>query len=109
MEFEYVGLIIGDDLIYRNGRVETDYTKHPDGSGEFKRPHQRKPRSEDWEIIDRIIRNTYKVLFTRGQKGLYLYVMDKELREHLKVEIDELNNHKERLLAYAKEFGKVVT
>jgi len=25
---------------YRNGRVETDYSKHPTGAGEFKRPHK---------------------------------------------------------------------
>ena len=92
MEFEYVGLIIGNDLVYRDGKIMTDYTKHPEGSGEFKRPHQKKPKEEDREIIDRIIRNTYKVLFTRGQKGLYLYVMDEPLKEHLKIEIEFLTN-----------------
>lgn len=107
MEFEYVGLIIGDDLIYRNGRVETDYTKHPDGSGEFKRPHQRKPKPEDWNIIDKIIRNTYKVLFTRGQKGLYLYVMDDELRDHLKIEVETMHRNQSHLLAYAKKLGQM--
>ena len=107
MEFEYVGLIIGDDLIYRNGRVETDYTKHPDGSGEFKRPHQRKPKAEDWKIIDKIIRNTYKVLFTRGQKGLYLYVMDDALRDHLRIEIETLNRNQAHLLEYAKKLEKI--
>ena len=47
---------------------------------------------EDKEIIDRLIRNTYKVLFTRGQKGLYLYVMDQELKKYLQQKIDELKN-----------------
>lgn len=90
MEFEYVGLIVANDLIYRNGQVLTDYTKHPEGAAEFKRPHARKVNIADEQIIDRIIRNTYKVLFTRGQKGCYLYVMDKELREYLKKRISEL-------------------
>ncbi|RUL51318.1 DUF2075 domain-containing protein [Lysinibacillus antri] len=27
LEFEYVGVIIGDDLQYRDGQVTTDYTK----------------------------------------------------------------------------------
>ena len=105
MEFEYVGLIIGDDLIYRDGHVKTDYTKHPVGSGEFKRPHQRKVDPLDYELIDRIIRNTYKVLFTRGQKGLYLYVMDEELRSHLKIELQKINNEQAHLKAYAEKFG----
>ena len=94
MEFEYVGLIVGDDLLYRDGKVITDYSKHPSGSGEFRRPHKRKPDPEDLEIIDRIIRNTYKVLFTRGQKGLYLYVMDKDLREYLRSEISIIRKNK---------------
>ena len=102
MEFEYVGLIIGDDLLYRNGQIITDYTKHPAGSGEFKRPHQKKPKPEDREIFDRIIRNTYKVLFTRGQKGLYLYVMDADLKNYLEEEIDRIKKTQARLMAYAE-------
>lgn len=106
MEFEYVGLIIGDDLLYRNGRVETDYTRHPEKSGEFKRPYQRKPKPEDSMILDRIIRNTYKVLFTRGQKGLYLYVMDPDLRNYLRIEIDRVNDAQKRLQAYAQKLAE---
>ena len=104
MEFEYVGLIIGDDLLYRNGKVITDYTKHPKGSGEFKRPHQRYPKPEDIGILDRIIRNTYKVLFTRGQKGLYLYVMDEELRLYLQSEINRIKDMQTRLVMYREGF-----
>ena len=108
MEFEYVGLIIGDDLIYRNGRIQTDYLRHPASAGEFKRPHQRKPKVEDEAIIDTIIRNTYKVLFTRGQKGLYLYVMDGELREYLRVEIDRFKeSNRKRMLAYAERMKEL--
>lgn len=90
MEFEYVGLIIGDDLLYRNGKVLTDYTKHPSKAGEFKRPYQQKPKLEDQDIIDRLIRNTYKVLFTRGQKGIYFYIMDDALRAYIKERIKEV-------------------
>lgn len=90
MEFEYVGLIIADDLLYRNGKIITDYTKHPIGATEFKRPHARKINSNDLEIIDRIIRNTYKVLFTRGQRGCYLYIVDDALRQYFKDQIKNL-------------------
>ena len=106
MEFEYVGLIVGDDLLYRDGRVVTDYTRHPAGSGEFKRPHQRKPNPADAPILDRIIRNTYKVLFTRGQKGLYLYVMDDALREYFRSEIKRVKNTQARLKAYAEKYAE---
>ena len=92
MEFDYAGLIVADDLIYRNGKVMTDYTKHPQGSGEFRRPHQKYPKPEDTVIIDMLIRNTYKVLFTRGQRGLYLYVMDNNLRDFIRQRLIQLKN-----------------
>ncbi|MBR4444501.1 MAG: DUF2075 domain-containing protein [Solobacterium sp.] len=91
MEFEYVGLIIGDDLLYRNGKVITDYTRHPKGAGEFKRPHQQKVKEEDLPLIDRLIRNTYKVLFTRGQKGIYIYCMDDALKQYLQKRLQDLH------------------
>lgn len=93
MEFDYAGLIIGEDLLYKNGRVITDYTKHPKKAGEFKRAHKQKVLEEDAQLIDTLIRNTYKVLFTRGQKGLYLYVMDPNLKEYLQEQIKLLQNY----------------
>lgn len=90
MEFEYVGLIVADDIYYADGKVMTNYKKHPKSAGEFRRPHQKRIFDEDLDHIDRIIRNTYKVLFTRGQKGCYLYVMDKNLKEFLKERIEQL-------------------
>jgi DUF2075 family protein len=95
MEFEYVGLIVGDDLLYRDGRIVTDYTKHPEKAGEFRRPHQKKVLPEDYEAVDRIIRNTYKVLFTRGMKGCFLYVMDKNLKDYLNDSLRILKNNSE--------------
>ena len=92
MEFEYVGLIVADDLYYEDGKIKTDYKKHPSSAGEFRRRHQKRVFEEDLDHIDRIIRNTYKVLFTRGQKGCYLYVMDKNLKEYLNQKINELKN-----------------
>ena len=77
MEFEYTGLIVANDLFYENGEIKTDYTKHPAKATEFKRAYKQKIIEEDIDIIDKIIRNTYKVLFTRGQKGTYLYFMMK--------------------------------
>ena len=93
MEFEYVGLIVGDDLYFDDGLIKTNCMKHPEHAGEFKRPYQRSIKSEDLDIIDIIIRNTYKVLFTRGQRGTYLYVMDPELKLFLQNKIDELKRY----------------
>ena len=90
MEFEYTGLIVANDLFYENGEIKTDYTKHPAKATEFKRAYKQKIIEEDIDIIDKIIRNTYKVLFTRGQKGTYLYFMDENLKKYFKEKIDIL-------------------
>ena len=36
------------------------------------------------KIADEIIKNTYRTLMTRGQKGCYVYCTDKKLSEYLK-------------------------
>ena len=92
MEFEYVGLIVADDIYYDGTTVRTNYKRHPEKAGEFRRPHQKRIFDEDLDHIDRIIRNTYKVLFTRGQRGCYLYVMNPKLKNYLQERINELKH-----------------
>ena len=80
LEFDYVGVIIGKDLIYKDGRVQTDATKRA-RSDQSLRGLKSKPNPE---LCDRIIRNTYKTLLTRGQKGCYIYCEDKNLSNYLR-------------------------
>ncbi|MFA6755470.1 MAG: DUF2075 domain-containing protein [Bacilli bacterium] len=82
MEFDYVGVIIGDDLIYRDNKVETNRNaiSNDDKSSGIK-------HSKDTYLSDTLIRNTYKVLLTRGQKGCYVYCKDKALSDYLKTKI----------------------
>ncbi len=86
LEFDYVGLIIGDDLSYNpyTDKVETNYLRHPERAGHFRRHGRRAPLEEDLPTIDKIIRNTYNVLLKRGIKGCYIYCMDKNLSKYLK-------------------------
>ena len=90
MEFSYVGLIIGDDIYVDNNILLTDYNKHPSGATEFKRERKRNIDTNDKAIIDRLIRNTYKVLMTRGQKGTYIYCMNKDVANYMKNKVSEL-------------------
>lgn len=83
LEFDYVGVIIGKDLICRCGRVYTDPSKRAK-SDQSLRGLKSNP---DPDLGDRIVKNTYKTLLTRGQKGCYIYCEDEELREYLKARI----------------------
>lgn len=86
LEFSYVGVIIGDDLRYENGEVITDFNERAktDKSLHGLLGKARKKDSYSLAEIDKIIRNTYRTLMTRGMKGCYVYCTDKNLAEHLK-------------------------
>lgn len=85
LEFDYVGVIIGDDLIYRDGQVVTDHTKRArtDQSLKGLKKMLKEKPEEAAQIADDIIRNTYRTLMTRGQKGCFIYCTDKALEEYL--------------------------
>ena len=87
LEFDYVGVIIGKDLIYRNGHVITDYTKRAKTDNSLKGIKS----SKNFALADKIIRNTYRTLLSRGQKGCYVYCEDKELSEYIKSVIKNNN------------------
>lgn len=87
LEFDYVGVIIGDDLRYENGRIITDYTKRAKSDNSLKGIN--KISKEDGievanKIADLIIKNTYRTLMTRGMKGCYVYCTNKKLSDYLK-------------------------
>lgn len=66
-EFDYVGVIWGPDLFYdpKGGAWVSDRTKS----------HDRVVRGSGEQFID-LVRNTYRVLLSRGLKGCYVHFMD---------------------------------
>ena len=96
LEFEYVGVIIGDDLVYRNGKVITDHTKRAKTDQSLRGIKKLMKEAPEYaqKTADQIIRNTYRTLLTRGQKGCFVYCTDKNLE----------NYFRERLLR-VKEYG----
>ncbi|MBQ3473885.1 DUF2075 domain-containing protein [Candidatus Saccharibacteria bacterium] len=86
LELDYVGVIIGDDLIYRNGKIITDVTKRANTDQSikgYKKLLDQDPKGTT-KLLDKIIKDTYKVLMTRGMKGCYVFCTDDELRNHIK-------------------------
>ena len=82
LEFDYCGIIIGKDLRYEDGKVITDPTQ------EAKSDKSSGIRTcKDRELADKLIRNTYKVLLSRGQKGCFVYCEDEGLRKYIREKI----------------------
>ena len=70
---------------YDNGII-TDFTKRArtDQSIKGLKGLYKKDKEEALKIADKIIKNTYRTLLTRGQKGCYIYCVDAKLSKYLK-------------------------
>ncbi len=92
LEFDYVGVIIGDDMRYENSRIITDATKRAKTDSSLKGLKKLIAENPDeaTEIADKIIKNTYRTLMTRGMKGCYVFCTDKALSDYLKACIAKL-------------------
>lgn len=80
LELDYVGVIVGPDLIVRDGRVVTrpEFRSRQDKSLHgFKKLAEVDPDAARAKA-DRIIKNTYRTLMTRGMKGCFVYSTDPE-------------------------------
>lgn len=96
LEFDYIGVIIGKDLIYRNNEVQTDATARARTDKSLSGTRQ------NIALQDEIIRNTYKTLLTRGQKGCYIYCEDKALAAFIREQI-QLMRSQQTILPHEEE------
>jgi len=83
LELDYVGVIIGEDLIVRDGQVLVDPSKRAktDHSVKGYKSMMKTDPEKAKELVRNIIKNTYRTLMTRGMKGCYVYFVDKEAGE----------------------------
>jgi len=89
LEFDYVGVIIGKDLYYEDGKIRTNFQNHASSDPSFKgiKKIYKEDKERANQISDVIIKNTYRVLLTRGIKGCYVYCVDPALNQYLKKQI----------------------
>ena len=82
MELDYVGVIVGPDLVVRNGRViaRPEARSSMDRSIHTWRTLLKKDPNATRTRLDAIIKNTYRTLMTRGQKGCFVHFVDEETR-----------------------------
>ncbi len=80
-DLNYVGVIIGPSIKYRNGRIVFDTS----ASCNDKAMHKRTLADGSCKSFgEEFLKNELGVLLTRGVNGLYIYACDDELRKHLK-------------------------
>ena len=86
LEFDYVGVIIGEDLRFDGKHIVTDFTRRAKTDQSLKgikKMYKENPEKA-LEAADEIIKNTYRILMTRGMKGCYVYCEDMMLQTYFK-------------------------
>ncbi|MDA8092856.1 MAG: DUF2075 domain-containing protein [Betaproteobacteria bacterium] len=86
LELDYVGVIVGPDLIVHDGEIVTvpeARDRHDKSLKGWKLRAKTDPIAARAEA-GRIIKNTYRTLMTRGMKGCYVYCTDEQTREHFR-------------------------
>ncbi|MGG3508016.1 DUF2075 domain-containing protein [Paenibacillus lautus] len=78
-EFDYVGIIFGKDLTYNLDTQSWEGHKEHSHDSVVKRSKE--------QFVD-LVKNTYRVLLTRGMKGCYVYFMDKDTERFFKSRIE---------------------
>ena len=93
LELEYVGVIIGKDLIIRDGKVITqpsERAKTDKSLHGYKRDLNEGVEGTE-KKADLIIKNTYRTLMTRGMKGCYIFSEDLETRDYFRNRMQKFN------------------
>ena len=75
-DLNYCGVIFGPEIVFKNGNIRIIKEKYYDAKG--------KSGINNENELKQYILNIYEVLLSRGIKGTYVYVSDKNLREYLK-------------------------
>ena len=105
LEFDYIGVIIGDDMRYEDDHIGTDYSKRAKTDQSLKgikKLAKENPEEAD-KIADKIIKNTYRTLMTRGQKGCYIYCTDQSLADYLKSRVAYVEKEQNQLQMVAEQ------
>ena len=82
-EFDYVGVIFGRDLVYRFGEGWV---------GDPSRSHDtvvKRAAKQGIHEFTRLVKQTYRVLMTRGLKGAYFYFEDDQTRDFIMSRIEK--------------------
>ena len=86
LEVDYVGVIVGRDLVAVDGVLKTDPSARAKTDASlkgYKKELKEDPISAELKA-DELIRNTYRTLMSRGMKGCYVYFVDETTADYFK-------------------------
>lgn len=97
LEVDHIGVLIGPDLVYREGKVQTNFLARArtDHSVRGLKTMMKKHKAQAQALADEIILNTYRTLMTRGMKGCYVWCADQPLADYLRSRILQTRHAKD--------------
>ena len=106
----YVGVIVGPELYYDETmrKITVDRSKYCDRNGHA--------GITDPKELERYIKNIYRTLLTRGIKGTYVYIVDKNLRNYFKkqfgqeiigIDLKEIYNDNKIISPYIRKIVRI--
>jgi uncharacterized protein len=95
LEFDWLGILIGNDLLFKEGlvigdrrrRAKTDASLNGSKKALEEAAGNPQLQQELMDRVDLIIKSTYKVLLSRGRKGCFVWCADPGLRHHFKTRL----------------------
>ncbi len=88
LEFDYVGVIIGNDLKYdpENNTLFVEFDEYKDSSGKRGLKGQQ-------ERLTQYVKQIYKVLMSRGRYGCYVYCRDENLEQYFRSRLGGMSSN----------------
>lgn len=86
LEVDYIGVIVGDDLVVRDGVVIVNPAERDSNDSTIRGYKKLMKQNPEYTkvLLENIIKNTYRTLMTRGMKGCYVYFTDNETAEYFR-------------------------
>ncbi|MGI6617585.1 MAG: DUF2075 domain-containing protein [Saccharofermentanales bacterium] len=87
LEFDYVGVLFGNDITFdpTTGEVKGVYEEYYDRTG-------KSGLRNNSEELTLYIKSIYKILCSRGMKGCYIFVRDKNLKQYMSQRLSAAKN-----------------
>lgn len=86
-DVDYIGVIIGNDIEYRDGEIKINKDNYYDRNGKL---------GIDDKALLKYVKNIYYTLLTRGIYGIRIFIEDEKLREYWKRETEKLVNENDK-------------
>jgi DUF2075 family protein len=83
LEVDYIGVIVGDDFVIRNGKAVTRPQARAKADRTIRGYKNLIETPDGAALVDLVIKNTYRTLMTRGMKGCYIFCTDAETARYL--------------------------